>query len=226
MRHVALVSKAETLLEEVFDKAFCCESGMKHIIKKQGRYSYCIAIARIRIRIKMVSRPYFKHRIEQIEALVRSSDSDLKTLRAIQHELTFRSRPKARTIKAKVDELILQLSGEGSVLLPQARLAIASEARDASNTCPAPPTIPNNTTPDRVAVECAKCKTMNFVSTLDGVVQHLSCSNCKVPYEARFLYGVMRTTFQVDHAPKSGSASIKWVVAALACLVVLALILK
>jgi len=174
----------------------------------------------------MVSRPYFKHRIEQIEALVRSSGSDLKTLRAIQHELTFRSRPKARTIRAKVDDLILQLSGEGSVLLPQARHATTSEANDASSPCPVQPAVPNNTMPDRVAVECAKCKTMNFVSTLDGVVQHLSCSNCKVPYEARFWYGVMRTTFQVDDVHKSGSASIKWVVAALACLVVLALILK
>lgn len=193
--------------------------------KNQGRCAYRSATALIR-EVKLAKRPYFKHGIEQIEALVESSSSDLETLAAVRHELTFRNRPKARAIGAKVDELILQLSGGKPALSPQVRVAAPSPERDGS--CPSPIQSPtaNNTTPDRVAAECAKCKTPNFVSTLDGVVQHLSCSNCKLPYEARFLYGVMRTTFQVDHATKSESASIKWIIAALAFLVILVLITK
>lgn len=196
---------------------------MKHIIKKQLLSPYCIAIAPIKN--KMANRPYFKHRIEQIEALVRSSGSDLKTLNAIQHELGFRSRPKARAIVAKVDALILQICADGSVLSPQAHPATSSAER-ASNARPLRPPVTNNTTADRVAVECAKCRTMNFVSIIDGVVQHLSCSNCKQPYEARYRYGVMRTTFQVEHATKSKSSLIIWGAVAFACLVVLAVIFK
>lgn len=170
----------------------------------------------------MVSRPYLKHDIEKIEALVRTSGSDLAILKAVQHELTFRSRPKARTLAAKVEDLIFQLSKQEGTLSPPAQVAISSGAHDVSSV---QPSVTSQLPPDRLAVECAKCKTPNFVSTLDGVVQHLSCSNCRAPYEARFLYGVMRTTFQVDHV-KSDSASLKWLVVAVTLLIVLVLITK
>lgn len=55
----------------------------------------------------MAYRPYFKHGIEQIQALVASSHGDLKALKVIQYELSFRDRPKARALKFEVDELIV-----------------------------------------------------------------------------------------------------------------------
>lgn len=66
----------------------------------------------------MAYRPYFKHGIEQIQELVASSHGDLKTLKAIQYELGFRDRPKARSLKIEVDELVLRLS-TGTVTGPR-----------------------------------------------------------------------------------------------------------
>ena len=58
----------------------------------------------------MAYRPYFKHGIEQIQELVATSRSDLKVLKVIQYELGHRDRPKARALKAEVDELVRKLS--------------------------------------------------------------------------------------------------------------------
>lgn len=168
----------------------------------------------------MANRPYFKHRIEQIQALVTTSRSDLKALKVIQSELVHRDRPKARALKAEVDELVRKLSAGSAVpTVPPVTLP-----REQANEVPdfqKPPTAP-----DRVIVECANCKTPNFVSTLEGVVQHLSCSACKSAYEAQFKYGVMRTTFQVKPTNESGNAGTKWILIGLVMLVILVLIAK
>ncbi|WP_286869565.1 MULTISPECIES: hypothetical protein [unclassified Herbaspirillum] len=172
----------------------------------------------------MAYRPYFKHGIEQIQELVASSHGDLKTLKAIQYELGFRDRPKARSLKIEVDELVLRLS-TGTVMPPtnpsapihQPPKFTASERGDVP---------PSQAFPDRVIVECANCQTPNFVSTLDSVVQHLSCSVCKSTYEAQFKYGVMRTTFQTKSTNESGSANIKWILMGLAVLVIIVLMTK
>lgn len=176
----------------------------------------------------MAYRPYFKHGIEQIQTLVASSRSDLKALKVIQHELKFRDRPQARRLKAEVDYLVRWLSTEISV--PPARLVSPSNHQPIF-TMPEPPVaLPPQTGPDRVSVECAKCKTINFISTLDGVVQHLSCSSCKSPYEAQFKYRVMRTTFQTNsntnaNTEPSGNA-IKLVLITLVVLAVVMLLAK
>ncbi len=89
-------------------------------------------------------------------------------------------------------------------------------------TFPAPPAaLPPQAAPERVVVECANCKTPNFVSTLEGVVQHLSCSACKSAYEAQFKYGVMRTTFQAKPTTEYGGSGIKWIHTGLVVLLII-----
>lgn len=171
----------------------------------------------------MAYRPYFKHGIEQIQELVATSRSDLKALKVIQYELGFRDRPKARALKAEVDDLVRRLSAGTAV--PSARPA--RPPQPPMFTAPVAPSVqPPPAAPDRVAVECANCKTPNFVSTLEGVVQHLSCSACKSPYEAQFKYGVMRTTFQAKPTTESSGSAMKWILVGLAVLVVIVLMAK
>ena len=166
----------------------------------------------------MAYRPYFKHGIEQIQALVASSHEDLKTLKVIQYELSFRGRPKARALKAEVDDLVRQLS---------TGTAVPPAHQPPRVTAPEPPAaLPPQAAPDRVVVECANCKTPNFVSTLEGVVQHLSCSACKSAYEAQFKYGVLRTTFQAKPTTESGTAGMKWILTGLVVLVIIVLMAK
>ncbi len=168
----------------------------------------------------MAYRPYFKYGIEQLQEVVAVSRADLKVIKVIQYELSFRDKPKARALKAEVDELVRRLS--------------AGAAPPPSHSAPKLPRIsesyqsveqPSPTTPDRVVVECANCKIPNFVSTLEGVVQHLSCSACKSPYEAQFKYGVMRTTFQAKPS-ESRSSAMKWMLIGLVALVIIALVAK
>ena len=169
----------------------------------------------------MAYRPYFKYGIEQIQALVASSHGDLKTLKVIQYELGFRDRPKARALKAEVDDLVRRLS-TGTAVPPA--LPVPPAHQPPRVTVPEPPAAPPpQAAPDRVVVECANCKTPNFVSTLEGVVQHLSCSACKSAYEAQFKYGVMRTTFQAKPTTESGSAGMKWILIGLVVLVIIVL---
>lgn len=169
----------------------------------------------------MAYRPYFKYGIEQIQALVASSRGDLKALKVIQYELGFRDRPKARALKAEVDELVRQLSA-GATVPPSRPVPPPPKVAVPESPAVHPPPI----TPDRVAVECGNCKTPNFVSTIEGVVQHLSCSACKSPYEAQFKYGVMRTTFQAKPGNESSDISIKWILIGLVVLAIIALIAK
>lgn len=174
----------------------------------------------------MAYRPYFKHGIEQIQDLVAASRSDLKALKVIQYELGHRDRPKSRALKAEVDELVRKLSA-GAVVPPAPPFTpppVSQPPREPARE--APVIQPPPAAPDRVVVECANCKTPNFVSTLEGVVQHLSCSACKSAYEAQFKYGVMRTTFQAKPTTESGSAGMKWILIGLVVLVIIVLMAK
>lgn len=170
----------------------------------------------------MAYRPYFKHGIEQLQAQVASSRNDLEVLKIIQYELGFRDRPKARALRAEVDDLVRRLSA--GTAEPPARPATSPPP---NVTVPEQPAVQSlRAAPDRVVVECANCKTPNFVSTLEGVVQHLSCSACKSPYEAQFKYGVMRTTFQAKPTTESSGSAMKWVFIGLVVLVVIVLMAK
>lgn len=163
----------------------------------------------------MAPRPYFKYGIEQIQTLAASSQHDLNVLKAIQHELSFRNKPKARILKFEVDDLVYRLtSGSASSHLHSAHSSPASDLKAQS------------TVPDRVAIECAGCKTPNFVSTLEGVVQYLSCSSCKLPYQATFKYGVMRTEFQTKPSNDPKNPSMTWILVGLVVLVLIVLIAK
>lgn len=168
----------------------------------------------------MANRPYLKYRIEEIQALVATSGSDLKALREIQSELVYRDRPKARALKAEVDELVRKLS-VGSAIPNAPPVTPARERADEAHHIQNQPTVP-----DRVIVECANCKAPNFVSTLEGVVQHLSCSVCKSTYEAQFKYDVMRAIFLAKPTTESGNTGTKWILIGLVMLVILVLIAK
>ena len=164
-----------------------------------------------------MTRPHFQQEIEHIKVLVTASFNDLNKLKVLQHELSFRKVPKSRALKIRVDERIRQLAnGDDQRSMSDPR-SVRLSALDGLE--------PNPTMPVRVVVECANCKAPNFISSLDGIVQHLSCSACKSPYEAQFKYGVMRTTFQtkpVDY----GDSSPKWMFVALALLIMLVILLK
>ncbi len=99
----------------------------------------------------MTYRPYFKHGIEQLQALVTTSRGDLKALKAIQYELGFRDRPKARALKSEVDDLLRRLASGGYV-------PPAQQAPTASPPPPAKLREPPQIAPNRVAVECATAK--------------------------------------------------------------------
>lgn len=176
----------------------------------------------------MSTRPYFRSSIDDLESIFRSAGSDLSVLRKLQHELVHREKPRARALKVKVGERLKCLTDQ-------------STNTDYSNTTTpsaiparpvvAPPTssIPHAThpaPPERVVVECARCKTPNFVSTLDDIVQHLSCSACRTPFEAQFKYGVMRTTFLAADEPKSTGLGMKWIFVVLLAALALVLLLK
>lgn len=171
----------------------------------------------------MAYRPYFKHGIEQIQELVAASCSDLRALKVIQYELGHRERPKARALKAEVDDLVRRLSA-GAEAPPSKPVSAPQPPRIAVPE--APPAQPLQAMPDRVVVECANCKTPNFVSTLDGVMQHLSCSACKSPYEAQFKYGVMRTTFQAKPNTAPGKSTVNWVLIGVIVLILVVLMAK
>lgn len=171
----------------------------------------------------MAYRPYFKHGIEELEALAATSRSDLNALKIIQFELNFRNRPKARALKAEVNDLVCRLSADATV---EPSRPVPRPRGKPIGSAPEHPPHPTQTVPDRVVIECANCKTTNFVSTLDGVLQHLSCSACMSPYEAQFKYGVMRTTFQAKPTPKSSGSALKWIIIGIAFLIVLALLKK
>lgn len=172
----------------------------------------------------MTMRPYLRHGIEQLQVLVASSRGDLKELKAIQYELSFRDRPKARVLKAEVDDLVCQLST--GMAVPPARTEPPAHQPPRFTVTEPPATPPKQPEPNRVVVECPNCKTPNFVSTLEGVVQHLSCSACRSAYEAQFKYGVMRTTFQAKPSAKSGSAGNIWILIILVVLVIIVLMAK
>ena len=171
----------------------------------------------------MAYRPYFKHGIEQIQELVAASCSDLKALKVIQYELGHRNRPKALALKAEVDDLVRRLYA-GAEAPPSKPVSVP---RPPQISLPeAPPAQPLQVIPDRVVVECANCKTPNFVSTIDGVMQHLSCSACKSLYEAQFKYGVMRTAFQAKPNTDSGKSAMNWVLFGMIVLVLVVLMAK
>lgn len=162
----------------------------------------------------MSYRPYFHYSIEQLQHLFASSQGDIKTLKVLQHELGHRNRSKAKTLKQEVEDLVLRLTepnpppGDTTSIIPSHK--------------PVAPPIP-----DRIIVECAYCKIPNFVSTLKGTLQHLSCSACKKPYEALYKYGVMRTTFPpLDPDIKVKNSIFKWALLTVVFLIVLAIAIK
>jgi hypothetical protein len=164
----------------------------------------------------MEYRPYFKHGIDELQSLVVSSRTDIEALKVIRHELDFRSKPKARVLKAEVEVLIRTLSASHESPKYQAD---PPPLRKPPRSATAPVQVsPSPTASDRLVVECAHCKTSNFVSTFEGVVQHLACSACHTPYEAQFKYGVLRTTFQTRPVTKPSPFPLAWVLLALAAL--------
>lgn len=174
------------------------------------------------------TRPYFRSSIDDLESIFRSAESDLSVLRKLQQELAHRDKPRARALKVKVGERLKFLTGQSTnkdyshatprSVVPSIRVLTPHTSSLPHGTQPVPP--------ERVVVECARCKTPNFVSTLDGIAQHLSCSECRAPFEAQFKYGVMRTTFLAADEQKSTGSGLKWMVVVLLASLAIVLLFK
>jgi hypothetical protein len=155
----------------------------------------------------MAKRPYFKLGIDALEALYQQNKGDEALLKSLAAELVHRDRPKAKALQRQVAQRLAALSSGG----PQ---PIKPPPVQPPVTPPPPqPGSEQQEYASRISVECGKCGTVNFVSTLEGVTQHLSCSCCKTSYEAVFKYGVLRTKFDLSPADFTSSRSTAiWVV--------------
>lgn len=158
----------------------------------------------------MAKRPYFNLGIDALESLYQQNKGDEGILKSLASELEHRDRPKAKALQRKVAQRLAALSsGRAQPIKPPRPIELPV-------THPPPPVgTPASEQlryPSRINVECGKCGTSNFVSTLEDVTQHLSCSACKTSYEAVFKYDVLRTRF--DTSPKNSSSpnsTVVWV---------------
>ena len=169
----------------------------------------------------MANRPYFHTRTDQLQALFESAKGDQQLLKSLAYELRFRDRPKAQALKAQVKNALTALKATSDT--PYTPPATGADNKRP----PVRPLEPQRPpAPDRLSIECAHCKTGNFVSTLDGVTQNLSCAYCKAPYEAVFKYGVMRAKFadRETHKPQASVAG--WILFGAFALIVILLMVK
>lgn len=156
----------------------------------------------------MAKRPYFKLGIDALEALYQQNKGDEALLKSLAAELVHRDRPKAKALQRQVVQRLAALSSGGSPPInppPHVQPPVTPP--------PPSPGAEHHEYASRISVECGKCGTTNFVSTLENVTQHLSCSSCKTSYEAVFKYGVLRTKF--DTSPEksaSSSSTVVWMV--------------
>lgn len=153
----------------------------------------------------MAKRPYFKLGIDALEVLYQQNKGDDALLKSLAAELVHRDRPKAKALQRQVAQCLAAHTSDGSHIKPLPPIPPLV-------TQPHPPIKPQEH-PSRIGVECGKCGTANFVSTLEDVTQYLSCSSCKTSYEAVFKYGVLRTKF--DTSPEksaSSNSTVLWVV--------------
>lgn len=169
----------------------------------------------------MANRPYFNIQIDQLQALYESANGDQRLLQSLAYELRFRDRPKAKALKTQVDSALKSLIAGTEKPYPPPVPGIGDKPPYAPPLEPCSPQVS-----DRVSVECAHCKTTNFVSTLDGITQNLSCASCKEPYEAVFKYGVMRTKFESTKTQKSQPRIGSWLLVGTLVLIVILLMVK
>ena len=63
-------------------------------------------------------RPYFKKNVEELSALVHENRENTKVLKQILHELSFRSRPKAKALAKTVTEFLGAGAAQEQLSLP------------------------------------------------------------------------------------------------------------
>lgn len=156
----------------------------------------------------MTKRPYFKLGVDALEALYQQNKGDEALLKSLAAELMHRDRPKAKALQREVAQCLAALSSGGSQPInppPPVQPPVTPP--------PPPPVSEQPEYSSRISVECGKCGTVNFVSTLESVTQHLSCCSCKTNYEAVFKYGVLRAKFNTSPVKSTSSSStVIWVV--------------
>jgi hypothetical protein len=143
----------------------------------------------------MAARPYFSKGITELEELFQQNKGNKAVLEVLEHELKHRDRPKAKELEKATKKCLTELMGNGLPAIPT--VSVVTQATAATRQV-----ADNPVHPSRVSVECGHCGEANYVSTLEGVTQHLSCSACKTPYEAVFKYSVLRTKFPPKQAEK------------------------
>lgn len=151
---------------------------------------------------EMAKRPYFKFGIDELEEQYQQSKGDEALLKSLAAELMYRDRPKAKALQREVAQCLAALSSSGK-----------TESVKPPHPPTNPPAFEKQEYLSRISVECGKCGMTNFVSTLENVTQHLSCSSCKTSYEAVFKYGVLRSKF--DTSPEKfafSRSTVVWIV--------------
>lgn len=169
----------------------------------------------------IVNRPYFNTQIDRLQALYESANGDQRLLKSLAYELRFRDKPKAKALKVQVDNTLQALTAvaKKSYLTPSVGTGYKHSYEQPLEPRSHPAT-------GRVGVECAHCKNTNFVSLLDDVTQNLSCASCRVPYEAVFKYGVLRTQFEEIKIQKSQPSIASWFFIGALVLIVILLMVK
>lgn len=189
-----------------------------------------------------MSRTYFKSGINELEALFESPKLNKALLKSLLQELKHREKPRAVALRRKVEECLsqqvaepldkkeqfIQKAIEGSrasdKAVPQRTTQETHPSKPLTSSDSSRGDAPTPVPPERISVECAHCNTPNFVSTIEGVVQNLSCSGCHTPYIAQFKYGVLRTKFLAVEKPQKNyplAGLIAMVVGAIALLLLL-----
>lgn len=141
----------------------------------------------------MSARPYFSKGIEELEELFQQNKDNKAVLEVLEHELKHRDRPKAKALEKATKKCLAELTENVWPASPAVSTTSPATATTRS-------VCDNPEAPSRVSVECGHCGETNYVSTPEGVNQHLSCLACKTPYEAIFKYGVLRTKFPPKQA--------------------------
>lgn len=89
-------------------------------------------------------RPYFNKNIEELSALVQANKENKKVLKQLLHELSFRSRPKAKALAKTVTAIL-----EAGAVQEQLTLPLNPPGQKSLNGCdPEPPLMPTEMEPE------------------------------------------------------------------------------
>lgn len=147
-------------------------------------------------RISAVStRPYFRSSIDDLESIFRSAQSDLSVLRKPQQELAHREK-----VRKRLEYLTGQSSNtDYSHAMPPSAVPVRQVVPPRTSFLPHESGT-HSAPPERLVVECALCKTPNFVNTLNGIVPALHAEHHS-RLNLSMALCVQRSSLQMNRSP-------------------------